>query len=201
MRDRIEAEANDQIAAKSIAYEGTLLDFCAEFPAFLKELKEQLREEERDVASSLPDSGFFGVVFPTEVDLRRHAVRVWFRRARKTVGQEIRTYEKLKPRTLDVLFPEVKSFLREFSFELTSLQGRLDDLSTSQENQKREVEEVRRRAVSEVEEQREKLIREFGLQVSSMHERIVWKVKELNQRVSAARDSLRRQAAAVGISI
>jgi F0F1-type ATP synthase membrane subunit b/b' len=201
IRNLIEARAKGQIEAVSVGYDGTLMEFCLEFPMFLEDLRHQLRTEERNVVSSMPYSGFFGRIFPTEVDLRRHAVKVWFRRTRKTVGRELRTYQKLKPRTLKVLFPEVRSFLQKFSFELTSLQERMDDLSTALENQKRGVEAIRQHAVSDIEEQREKLIRDFGVQVTFLHESIVAKVKQMNEHVSAARDSLRRQAAAVGINL
>ncbi len=200
-RERIESSANRQITAKRVEYDGALMDFCLEFTEFLEELRDQLTQEQREVLFALPDSGLFGKFFPTEVDLRRHAIKVWFRRARTTVEQELSKYLKLEPRTIDALFSGVTSFLREFSFELQSLEGKLGDLAAALETQKREAEEIRRGAMSEIEVQREKLIRQFRLQVTSLHESIVQKIQDRNLWVSRARDNLRKEAAAVGINI
>jgi vacuolar-type H+-ATPase subunit E/Vma4 len=95
----------------------------------------------------------------------------------------------------------VTRFLAEFSFELKSLEGKLNDLSRALETQTSETEMIKRGAVSEIEEQRETLIRQFRLQVTSLHESIVRSVQNWNRQVSTARDTLRRQAAAVGISL
>jgi F0F1-type ATP synthase membrane subunit b/b' len=200
-RKRIESITNLQITAKRVQYDGALLDFCMEFPKFVQELNDQLKEEEREVLAALPTSGILGTIFPTEVDLRRHAIRIWFRRARGTLGRELRKYGKMEPTSSDVLFPAITNFLREFSFELQSLEGRVNDLATALETQKREAEEIRRIAVSEIEGQREELIRQFRVQVTSLHETIVHKIQDRNLWVSRARDNLRKEAAAVGINI
>lgn len=200
-RDQIEAKAKAQIAAKRVEYESSLMDFCSEFTKFLEELKLQLRQEEGEVASSLPSSGFLGAVLLNDLALRRRSIGAWFRRAKETVDREIRAYQEMKPRNLDVLLPEVTRFLAEFSFELKSLEGKLNDLSRALETQTSETEMIKRGAVSEIEEQRETLIRQFRLQVTSLHESIVRSVQNWNRQVSTARDTLRRQAAAVGISL
>jgi hypothetical protein len=200
-RARIENKANEQITAGRIEYERTVSDFCSEFNEFLEELGTQLAQEENEVVSSLPDSGFFSTIFPTEVELERHAIRVWFRRARKKLRREMRVYRKLEPRTVDVLLPEVTSFLREFSFELRSLESKLNDLSGTLETLRREAEEARRVAMSEIDGRRELLIRQFRLQVTSLHTSIVQKIQDRNMWVARARDNLRKQAAAVGITV
>lgn len=200
-RRRAESEARESIKAGLSAYERALVEFYEEFPRYLRDLIEQLKTEERDVLSTLPKSGFAGVILPGEALLHRLAVKSWFRRARRVVAQQKRQYEKLKLRDLESLNAGVQSILQDFTFELESLQGKLAEFASHLEVQRQAAEAIKKSAMSDVIQERERLIREFGSHVNRMHEGLVRTIQYWNGQIGGTRDELRTQAAAVGIRI
>jgi hypothetical protein len=200
-RSQVESEATEKINEFEQAYSSKLLESYLRFPNYLRDLSKQLVEEQAESLSEMPRPGLLHRLFPNEECLRRQAVRAWFRRARRTVKEQARHFQQIKPRTIEALHAAVQTLLREFVFDLKSLENDLEEVANFQGVQQRAAEEVRQQAITQIEEHRQSLIKEFGSQVSDLHDEVVRFVQLWNVRISAARNELRRQAEAVGISI
>lgn len=198
---RVESDAKQQISVLEQEYEGRLLDTYLRFPEFLRDLREQLKEQEEEVLSEMPRPDLLHAIFPDELRLQRHAVRRWFARARRIVRKQTRAYDRVKPRDIQTLRQEVQRILRVFVFDLASLEKELADFAALQSSKEKAASAIRQQALAKTEEHRQTLIRDFGSKVSDIHDKIVQMVQNWNSRISVARSELRRQAAAVGISI
>ena len=86
-------------------------------------------------------------------------------------------------------------------FDLKGLEDELNEVAQFQDGQQRAAENVRRQAIREVEEHRQSLIKEFSSQISDLQDDIIKLVQYWNTRISFASSELRRQAAAIGISM
>jgi hypothetical protein len=171
------------------------------FPKFLRELREQLKEQEREALSTMARPDLLRILLPDELCLQRHAVRCWFARARRVIRKQTRAYNRVKPRDLQTLQLEVQRILREFVFDLASLEKELADVAYHQGSKEKAANDIRQQAIAKAEEYRQTLIRDFGSKVGDLHDKIVQMVQNWNSRISVVRRELRRQAAAVGISI
>jgi DNA anti-recombination protein RmuC len=200
-RFRIESGAKEQIGVLRSKSEAELLKLLEAFPEYLDELQRQLRAEEVDVLSGMTRATFPDFVFARHTYIQRYAVKAWFRRARRAVQRQARAFNKIKPRTLEALHAAFQQSLREFVFELKSLDAELARLNSEFERRRLEAEEISKQSVSKIEENRQTLISEFGRKVVDLHQSVVKKIQSWNSRVSYRRDELRRQAAAVGITI
>lgn len=200
-RHQIEAEAKEQIGAQRSKSEAEVLRLLEAFPEYLQELGRQLRSEEQEVLSGMPSPTFADILFTRENHIQRSAVKGWFRRARRIVQKEVRAFKKIEPRSLETLQTAFQQSLREFVFELDSLDGELARVNAEFEQRRQEAEHIGRQAVSKIEEHRQNLLFDFGKRVVELHESIVRNIKSWNNQISYKRDELRRQAAAVGITI
>jgi hypothetical protein len=117
------------------------------------------------------------------------------------VKKHSRRFERIKPQTLETLHPAVQAILSEFMFDLKGLEDELNEVAQFQDGQQRAAENVRRQAIREVEEHRQSLIKEFSSQISDLQDDIIKLVQYWNTRISFASSELRRQAAAIGISM
>jgi hypothetical protein len=200
-RTQLEAGTRRQILSLEYEYENKLRDLYDRFPQFLQELREQLKEQERDVLAEMARPGFLRTLFPDELCLQRHAVRRWFVRALRITRKQTRAYKRVKPRDIQTLHQEVQRILREFIFDLGSLEKELADIAALQSSKEKDASEIRQQSLDKTEEHRQTLIRDFGSKVGDLHDNIVQMVQDWNSRISVVRSELRRQAAAVGINI
>jgi uncharacterized protein YcfJ len=198
---RVESDAKQQIEALEQEHQKKLFEMYFRFPKFLRELREQLKEQEREALSTMARPDLLRILLPDELCLQRHAVRCWFARARRVIRKQTRAYNRVKPRDLQTLQLEVQRILREFVFDLASLEKELADVAYHQGSKEKAANDIRQQAIAKAEEYRQTLIRDFGSKVGDLHDKIVQMVQNWNSRISVVRRELRRQAAAVGISI
>jgi hypothetical protein len=200
-RKKVEESARQRVGEIRIKFENDLLDFCEHFPAFLRDLKTQLRREEQEVLSSLPSRGFSAWVIASDDALRRSVVKAWFKQARKLVDIELRVFGEIAPRTVDTLYTEIQRFLNEYEFELASLANELGSVRERFESAEEQTERVRTEAAAEVILARRSLIHSFGQRIRDLHERIVVEIQSWNGSIAYKKLVLKREAAAIGIEI
>jgi hypothetical protein len=200
-RMQIIHRATSQIRACSDTYEKTFMDFAERFTIHLDELTSNLLEQETLLLAAIPGTGFIGIFFPSDNDHLRSAIRLWFKRTRKLVSKEKSSFQKLEPRTIDTLRAEIDRFLQTYIFELESLDAQLMNLVTEFSKSQEKAKRIEESAVSEVQQERDNLIKLFARQAENLHLSLVELIKQCNTRVSERRDTLVREARAVGIDL
>ena len=200
-RWQIETQAKEQICALRSEFDAEMLKFLESFPQFLQELSSQLKVEEQKILTEISSAGLFDRLLVRDAYVQRNAIRTWFRRARKIVKSQARAFRKIELRDVESLQKEFRRILEEFVFELQSFEQQMSDLDAQFERKRRTAEEIGKDAALKVEQHRQSLISDFGRRVVALHEQIVKKIENWNMRIGYQRDELRRQAAAVGITI
>lgn len=114
-------------------------------------------------------------------------IRAWFKRARKLVPQEMKTYTKIESRTVKNLHTEIQRFLKEYDFELRSLADGLARVENAYVSAKNNAATICDRAVKEA--ARNGIIGEFGKQVTAVQGKIVAEISRWNSVVEAKRYS------------
>lgn len=200
-RWQIESQAKEHICALRSEFDVEMLKFLESFPEFLQELSSQLTAEEHQILAEMTSAGLGDHLLVRDIYVQRYAVRKWFSRARKIVRKQSKAFRKIEIRDVESLRKEFRRILEEFVFELQSLEQQMSDLDAKFERGRRTAEEIGKDAVLKVERRRQNLISDFGKIVVALHEQIVKKIEHWNMRIGNQRDELRRQAAAVGITI
>ena len=203
LEQRTEIETNTRASIEVVrsSFENELKLFCEAFPYFLQELESQLEAEEKATSSTIRGSGLLGILFPSDADLYRSAVRSWFRRARKTARAERRKFAAVKVRTTASLYEEIQRFLNEYLFDLSSLNDKLTEMQATLDSARAEVADIQNEASSKVTEMRDDLIKEFGSNAAEIQKQLVEVVRHWNSQISVYKAKLTREAAAVGIDL
>jgi hypothetical protein len=200
-RWQVESQAKQQIGALRSESDAEVLKFLESFPEYLKELSSQLKAEERQVLDEMTRAGLADHLFVRDAYVQQYAIRAWFSRAKKVVRNQSRAFRKIKLRDVESLQKEFRRILEEYMFELESLEQQMSDLDFQFDRRRGTAEEIGRDAVLKVEQHRQSLISDFGSKVVELHEEIVKNIEHWNIRIGHQRDELRRQAAAIGITI
>ncbi len=198
--DRIEEDAAGRIGILHEAQQGDLNALAADFPSYLDEIVNQLREQEREVLSEFPRSPW-GLLVPRQNDLLRTLVRRLFRRARRIALAEKRRYRRLQDRSAASLTAFIAHFLETYVWGLESLRTRLEEMAQDSSAARAKAEEVRLAAVAEATAVRDRLVAELSDRIGRLHEEVTAVIREWNARVMDCRERLKAEAAPVGIDV
>jgi hypothetical protein len=200
-RQQIEWKALGEIRQLTQGYDSHFLHFAEGFTQHLEELTANLKAQENEVLSSVPGSGLRGVFVPYDNDHLRSAIRLWFRKARKTVRHEQKRFRELQPRTAESLRAEVQRFLGAYVFELESLQHELVRLMRAFELAQQKANSIADLATADLETNRNGLIVSFASHVERLHSGLIDLLESWNRKVARERENFRREARAVGVDI
>jgi hypothetical protein len=200
-RAQIERHAAGQLRDLVEAYDIEFLAFAENFCQHLDELTGNLRQQEELVLATLPAGWLRGFLFPTHNDYLRSAIRIWFRRARKTLAREKKQFRQLQPRTLDTVKVEIQRFLNTYEFKLESLHLQLRHFVRTLEEIPGRAEVIAIAAGVEVQCERDSLIGKFAVHVEHLHSQLVGLIQSWNSKISIDRDSFKREGQSLGIDL
>lgn len=183
------------------SYDSTFLRFAETFTVHLDQLTLNLRQQERLVLSTVPGTGFKRFVLPSGNDHLRSAISMWFRKARQTIRTEKRRFNRLRPRTGEVLRQEIERFFESYVFELETLDIALRTLVHEFCESERRARQCVARASTELQEERDGLIRAFSRDVERLHASLTDLIRSWNKKVASSRDQLQIEARAIGIDL
>lgn len=200
-RELIIHRANTAIRSYAVAYEGEFTSFAENFESYLDLLAKNLDEQKLLLLASVPSSGIIRMLYPTNNDHLRGAIRLWFRKAKRTIRDEKKSFQAIEPRTLAMLRPEIERFLNDYVFELESLDTEIGRLVQSFSEAQTAARTVANAASEELQREREGLISKFAQQAEKLHAGIAELIHSCNQKISARKARFIIEGRAVGLDI
>ena len=140
-----------------------------------------------------------GLILPNQFDLLRSVIKRWFRKARAKVRQERNRFLDMEDRDTETLMGEIRRFLREYEFELTTLADDMRRIVDGLERNRNEAEGISSSAIQAVETLRSRLIREFGGRVEEIYHDVGSVIKHWQQSAERCKDALLKEAKPVGM--
>lgn len=199
-RRAVELTARKQLSEVEREMTIRLESFLKNFPNHLSNLEAQLENEERMVLGQMPSTHWWNWFFPSE-DLRKSAIRRWFRSARRIVNEERVRLEAMSASPVSTLRIEVEHFLSTYVFSLQSLDASLAALvkhfGRAQENATR----IRERAARQAEQERNALLVAFRDEIVKLHSALAHTFSLWRSRLEHSLALLRKEAESVGVEL
>lgn len=201
-RAKIERTARTQTRSLIQSYEQSFLRFAEQFPIYLDQLDVTLCHERTDVLDTLQASSVIRrFLAPTQTDHLHGAICSWFKRARQMIKRERLIFAKLEPRTATALKDEIARFMREYVFELQTLNEQLCYLASEFHDVEHNASEVRAQAGRELQRERDGMIKSFASKVELIREDVVQTIQSWNRNISESLEKLRIEGRAIGVDL
>jgi hypothetical protein len=200
-RSEIESAAWEQLEEIEERQTEHLTHFLRQFPDYLSALEAQLVVQEAAVLNPLGPTHWWNWIFPRRRDLEKAAIRNWFKRARKVVGNERRRFERLKDSPAATLQPAVCRFLSTYAFSLSSFDDGLTQLANEFGEAHMAAETINHATLCELETLRNQMLIEFRDRISKMYFRLCQTLSRWKETVQNNLDELRKQASPLGIEL
>ncbi len=200
-RAEIEADARSQFNQLEADLRADIDHFADRFPSYLRELLDQLSDEEKKVLESMPKRRWWGDIVPGDIELERAAIQSWFKQARRRLERETARLARVFSEPDADRNAEIDRFLKEYVFELQSLADHLAQLSSRQSELRARATRIREDAINKTIGSGNALIREFGARVSAVHGNIAVVINRWSEDLRQAQESVRREAKPLGIRL
>ena len=119
-RDTVIQESVAKIASTQSALETAFLNFADDFVAFLYEIGTKLETEQAGVVGALPALSWRARFWPSEQDVLRNEMLIWFNHVRSVIATERESIMQA-PRTLRAKKAEIVRFAQAYSFDISAL--------------------------------------------------------------------------------